>query len=205
MIRLTVTLIVAIYVVLIVVPDADHGDNATVSRTDGQNWLLAIISDAEAGAQRPPVERAAGSARQLRSSLTDGLIETEDGFTLETAAGEQLHIAAVIDPVDLLPDAGSAGPTIASISVAEPAAVDVAALAAAGTATTTDVRQIWRVAGNRVNFRAGPSTNTAVLTALTLGAEVEFLAEAPDNWAHLRVVGSGLEGYMAARFLEPVN
>jgi len=203
MIRLTVTLIVAIYVVLIVVPDADHGDNVTVSRTDGQNWLLAIVSDAEASAQRPPVGRAAGSARQLRSSLTDGLIETEDGFTLETAAGEQLHISAVIDPVDLLPDADSEGPTIARVSFAEPAVVDVAALAA--TTAGTDVRQIWRVAGNYVNFRAGPSTNTAVLTALTWGAEVEFLAEAPDDWAYLRVVGSGLEGYMAARFLEPVN
>mmetsp|Transcript_2012 Transcript_2012/g.3699 ORF Transcript_2012/g.3699 Transcript_2012/m.3699 type:complete len:91 (-) Transcript_2012:399-671(-) len=79
--------------------------------------------------------------------------------------------------------------------------------------TTADVDQpiaeeapseIWRVAANAVNFREGPSTNTAVLTSLRRGAEVEFLADAPDNWAHLRIVGSGIEGYMAAEFLEPV-
>ena len=200
MIRLTVTLIVAIYVVMIVVPDADHGDDVTVTRADGQNWLLAIISDAEAGAQRPPVDRAAASARELRASLTDGLIETADGFALETAAGEQLEIAAVIDPVELLPTSESDDRTIASVSAVDPTLVAEVAAAAA-----SYVPEIWRVAGNRVNFRAGPSTNTAVLTALTYGAEVEFLADAPDDWAHLRVVGTGMEGYMAARFLERVN
>jgi hypothetical protein len=204
MIRLTVTLIVAIYVVLIVVPDADHGENVTVTRAEGQNWLVAMISDAEAGAQRPPRDRAA-SARALRSTLTDGLIETADGFALETAGGERLQIAAVINPVDLLPRGDETAATVASVNVAtgtDPVAEEVAVTAPAPAPAPAP---IWRVAANSVNFREGPSTNTRVLTSLTRGQEVEFLADAPDNWARLRVVSTGLEGFMAAQYLEPVN
>lgn len=178
MIRLTVTLIVAIYIVLIVVPPADHGDHVTVTRAAGQNWLVAMISDAEAGAQRPPSDRAA-SAGALRASLTDGLIETADGFALATSDGTQLEISAVINPIDLLPRGDASAPEGSG--------------------------QIWRVAANAVNFRDGPSTNTNVLTSLTWGEEVEFLASAADDWAHLRVLSTGMEGYMAAQFLEPVN
>lgn len=198
MIRLTVTLIVAIYVVLIVVPPADHGENVTVTRASGQNWLMAVISDAEAGGQRPPRDREA-SARALRSSLTDTLIETADGYALETASGERLAIAAVINPVDLLPTTARADAAVASVSVVLPA-VEVA-----GDVATDTPADIWRVAANAVNFREGPSTNTRVLTSLTRGEEVEFLAEAPDNWARLRIVSSGVEGYMAAQFLEPAS
>ncbi|GAB5448827.1 SH3 domain-containing protein [Gymnodinialimonas sp.] len=198
MIRLTVTLIVAIYVVLIVVPPADHGENVTVTRNSGQNWLVAMISDAEAGAQRPPRDREP-SARALRASLTDGLIETSDGFVMETADGEWLEISAVINPVELLPDVRTTQPVVASVTVATPVAGETVAEAPAAPA------ELWRVAASAVNFREGPSTNTRILTSLSRGEQVEFLAEAPDNWAHLRVVGSGIEGYMAAQFLEPVN
>lgn len=197
MIRMTVTLIVAIYVVLIVVPPADHGENVTVTRAEGQNWLVAIITDAEAGAQRPPRDRPAVSYRTHRSSLTDNLLETEDGYALQTARGEQLAIAAVINPVDLLPRDETAA-AIGSVSVAV-AADPAVAQPAEGTG------QIWRVVASAVNFREGPSTNTNVLTALSRGEEVEFLASAADDWARLRVVSTGLEGYMASQFLEPVN
>lgn len=204
MIRLTVTLIVAIYIVLIVVPPADHGENVTVTRAAGQNWLVAMISDAEAGAQRPPSDRAA-SAGALRASLTDGLIETADGFALATSDGTQLEISAVINPIDLLPRGDAGAPSIASVSVAVPAVgTDIAAETVTASAPEGS-GQIWRVAANAVNFRDGPSTNTNVLTSLTWGEEVEFLASAADDWAHLRVLSTGMEGYMAAQFLEPVN
>ena len=198
MIRLTVTLIVAIYVVLIVVPDEDHGEHVTVTRSEGQNWLVAMISDASADAQRPLRDREP-SARALRTTLTDGLIETDSGFVLDTASGERLEISAVINPVDLLPEADGEAQSVGSISVAT--AVEAAVADAAPEAPS----QIWRVAANSVNFREGPSTNTRVLTSLTRGEEVEYLAEAPDNWARLRIVNSGVEGYMAAQFLEPAN
>lgn len=203
MIRMTVTLIVAIYVVLIVVPPADHGREIVgreiaAPRDAGGNWLVAMISGAEAGVSRPPETRAA-SALSLQSSPIDGLIETADGFALDTADGDRLVIAAVINPVDLLPQNLATQTTVASVTVATPVATDVAP------APPDTPAQIWRVAASAVNFREGPSTDARVLASLTWGEEVEFLAEAPDDWAHLRIVGSGIEGYMAARFLERVN
>lgn len=198
MIRLTVTLIVALYIVLIVVPPADHGENVTVTRSEGQNWLLAMISDAEAGAQRPPRNRTP-SARALRASLTDGLVETDAGYALDTAAGERLDIAAIINPVELLPQGDDTAREVAFVNVAVPSQAPIA------DETPATSAPIWRVAASAVNFREGPSTNTRVLTSLTWGEEVEFLADAPDNWARLRVVSSGIEGYMAAQFLEPAS
>lgn len=198
MIRLTVTLIVAIYIVLIVVPDADHGENMTATRSEGQNWLVAMVLHAEDQAQRPPRNGLAVSAAELRSSLTDGLIETADGFALQTADGDQLTIAAVINPVDLMHEAEAAEINVASVSFATSAGPTAEQQPGAAP-------EIWRVAASAVNFRDGPSTNTRVLTSLTWGEEVIFLASADDDWARLRVVSSGLEGYMAAQFLERVN
>ncbi len=106
----------------------------------------------------------------------------------------------MINPVELRREAEAAGVAVARVSLAN---TEVASASTTGAATTAP--QIWRVAANAVNFRDGPSTNTIVLTSLRRGEEVEFLASAEDNWARLRVVSSGLEGYMAAQFLEPVN
>lgn len=215
MIRLTVTLIVAIYILMIVIPGPDHGPDQVTdiddSRSTGQNWLVALITDAELNAQTP--RRAAPSARAVQSDPMDRLIETAEGYVLETADGERIEITAIIDPVALLADAQAGGDAIASVMVAEAASPEAASPEAAGGTTSSDVLlttaaaapQRWRVAGESVNFRAGPSTDTAVLTSLARGEEVLYLADAADDWAHLRVVSSGLEGYMAARFLEPVN
>lgn len=199
MIRLTVTLVVAIYVVLIVVPGEEHGTNVTATQSGGTNWLVDIISSAEANAQRP--RSAPVYARAYRTRLTDVLIQQGDSYTMETADGETLEISAVIDPADLISDAPSA--QIASVSVVDLGVVEVARAQAQAQARAN--RIVWRVTGNNVNFRAGPSTNTAVLAGLVRGDQVEFIAIGPDGWAHLRVPDSGLEGYMSARFLEPVN
>ncbi|MEJ6390939.1 SH3 domain-containing protein [Gymnodinialimonas ulvae] len=195
MIRLTVTLIVAIYVVLIVVPGEEHGANVTAASSGGSNWLIEIISSAEANAQRPRAQPV--YARAYRTRLSDALIEDGDGYVMETAAGETLEITAVIDPADLMPEDSSA--QIATVSVVDSGVVEIARAQARAN------RIVWRVTGNNVNFRAGPSTNTAVLAGLVRGDQLEFIGNGPDGWAHLRVLDSGLEGYMAARFLEPVN
>jgi uncharacterized protein YgiM (DUF1202 family) len=62
-----------------------------------------------------------------------------------------------------------------------------------------------RVTGDRVNFRAGPSTEDEILAALTQGTEVELIERVADGWAHLRVPATGLTGYMSDDFLEPAN
>ncbi len=200
MIRLTVTLIVAIYIVLIVIPGRDHGAQVDVSRSNGQNWLVALITDAEITASTP--RRSAPSARVVQGNAMAHLTQTADGYTLETADGEVLEIAAVIDPSALM---AARDTDVATISVAVSANAGTAEEALVAEEAQSAHAPIWRVASDSVNFRAGPSTDTAVLTALSRGEEVEFLASAADDWAHLRVLSSGLEGYMAARYLEPVN
>ncbi len=208
MIRLTVTLIVAIYIVLIVIPGADHGTEdgrmVDVGRGSGQNWLDAVVTDAELNAQSP--RRAPPSARAVQGNPLDRLIESADGYVLETADGERLEISVVIDPVELLAQAQAGGDAIAGVTVAVDVTPDRVAMAQPVTAeASAALPALWRVSGDSVNFRAGPSTDTAILTSLVRGDAVVYLADAADDWAYLRVVSSGLEGYMAARFLEPVN
>lgn len=64
-----------------------------------------------------------------------------------------------------------------------------------------DMRQ---VDATRVNMRSGPSTDYRVLDTLTQGTAVEVLeidTAGAEPWARLRVVNSGLEGWMAEIFL----
>lgn len=206
MIRLSVTLIVAIYIILVVIPEPDHGAGTATDgprESGGQNWLVALITDAEEAASAP--RRGQPAARGVQPDPMDRLIEYGDGLALMRADGEMIEITAVIDPAALWAAAPGAQ-AVASVSVVEqaPGATEIGENAVAEAAPQV-TQAIWRVAADSVNFRAGPSTDTAVLTALTRGEEVVVLADAADDWAHLRVVASGLEGYMAARFIEQVN
>ncbi|MDO5706266.1 MAG: SH3 domain-containing protein [Paracoccus sp. (in: a-proteobacteria)] len=62
--------------------------------------------------------------------------------------------------------------------------------------------EVLYVTGNRVNFRAGPSTNDAVVGALTRGAPVQALGPRSGNWVQIRD-GQGRTGYMSGDFLSP--
>ena len=65
-----------------------------------------------------------------------------------------------------------------------------------------DLRQ---VAGSRVNMRSGPSTDFSVLITLDGGTTTEVIDRNDDGWVLVRVQGTGQEGWMAERLLEPVN
>lgn len=60
------------------------------------------------------------------------------------------------------------------------------------------------VAASRVNMRSGPSTDYRVLDTLTQGTDVEILEIddlGAEPWARLLVLDTGIEGWMATRFL----
>lgn len=59
--------------------------------------------------------------------------------------------------------------------------------------------EIMYVTGDRVNFRAGPSTNDRVIGAILRGSPVEILGQT-EGWVQLRDAG-GREGYMSLQFL----
>ncbi|MBF9059689.1 SH3 domain-containing protein [Rhodobacterales bacterium HKCCSP123] len=118
---------------------------------------------------------------------------------LATADGRVLTISAIIDPVAL--DDGQ----VAVHRISTPGAETVTASASvSGPARQPDPPRA-EVTGASVNLRAGPSTDDAVLDALERGEQVELLASLDNGWAQIRTVDTGIEGYMADRFLAPVN
>ncbi|WP_341863508.1 SH3 domain-containing protein [Gymnodinialimonas sp. 57CJ19] len=212
---MSATLAAALYVAMIVIPGEDHGAQVEVTsstsrasdpitplspRNEGASgWIQSFIASAQAGTVSAP--NVPISRRQYVTSGNALIADEAGSLMLATNDGEYYMIDAVINPADLIGDENE----IASVAVA--ALAQPEEITATGTEQPTAAEtspEVWRVAASAVNFREGPSTNTAVLTSLRRGAEVEFLAEAPDNWARLRIVGSDLEGYMAAEFLEPV-
>lgn len=58
------------------------------------------------------------------------------------------------------------------------------------------------VTGDRVNVRAGPSTENQVVTALERGAAVQALGPQDTEWVNIRIP-NGRAGFVAGRFLSP--
>ncbi len=61
------------------------------------------------------------------------------------------------------------------------------------------------VAVDRVNVRGGPSTDFSVLGQVEFADAVLVVADHGDGWAHIRIEGDGIEGFMAGRFLQDVS
>lgn len=61
--------------------------------------------------------------------------------------------------------------------------------------------EIWYVAGNSLNVRAGPSTDDAIVGKLLRGEAMLMVARDGGDWARIRIEGDGMEGYVATRFL----
>ena len=59
---------------------------------------------------------------------------------------------------------------------------------------------ILYVTGNRVNFRAGPSTGDAVVGALARGSAVESIGPTNGGWVNIRDA-QGRIGFMSLQFL----
>jgi hypothetical protein len=195
MIRLTLILAVLIVVAMIVLaPDEDAPQ---------------VVADTTSGDRPPRIDPS-----------NDAFVETGDGrLALVTATGEELAIDLVIEPASLtaedarvnLPPAETSGalepvltedtelPADTGETAAEPEAEEPPAELPAETGT------LLRVTGDRVNFRAGPSTDDAILAALSTGTEVVLIERVGDGWAHLRVLETDLSGYMSEDFLEPAN
>ena len=58
------------------------------------------------------------------------------------------------------------------------------------------------VSSNRVNVRAGPSTQFEVVDQVLFADAVEIIGEPTGEWVHIRIQGDGVDGYMASRFLQ---
>lgn len=73
-------------------------------------------------------------------------------------------------------------------------------------ATTAESQTDWRmVTGSRVNLRAGPGTDNAVVGSLTKGTRAIAVQELANGWVQLEVPERGLSGYMSGKFLAEQN
>jgi hypothetical protein len=162
-------------------------------------------------ADAPAVTRAgdaapAGLLNQRGGSGPRAAVEAE-AAVLHLADGRTLQVAAWIDPAGQGHHFNEIA-RISTIPTAPAADREAATAAAAGSdeaLATAAALPVVRVTGSRVNLRAGPSTETDILGALTLGERAEVIASLGNGWAQIRSLDSGLEGYMADRFLTPVN
>jgi hypothetical protein len=114
---------------------------------------------------------------------------------LRTADGRTLPLAAVIDPAAL----ADRSEGIAMVSTDRSEAVTASA--------SGGLREpaLVEVTGNQVNLRAGPSTADAVLGSMLRGDRAELIASAGTGWVRIRALATGMEGYMAERFVTPLN
>ena len=113
---------------------------------------------------------------------------------LLTEDGRSLTVTAVIDPARSV-----SYETVALVTTRSPEAVTVSA-----SVGLPDLPLV-EVTGNQVNLRAGPSTDTAVLGALVRGERAELIGADGNGWVLIRAVSTGVEGYMADRFVSVVN
>lgn len=117
------------------------------------------------------------------------------GIVPQTAPGVPLTLASLQrsgEPFATPLDEGLDGPAAAPAPISAP----ISAPPPAG---------IRRIAGSRVNMRAGPGTTYAVLTSLARGDEVEILGDPGGGWLKLRALPAGRTGWIAARLVEPAS
>ena len=123
-----------------------------------------------------------------------------DGVTVMTADGRSLKIVAIIDPRRPSDVRDGVPLVVTPRSIAPIASETPAPMAEADRSLP-----LAEVTGTQVNLRAGPSTRDPVLAALRQGDQVALIGATGDGWAQIRVVSDGREGFMAMRFLSPMN
>jgi SH3-like domain-containing protein len=118
---------------------------------------------------------------------------------LATTDGRRLTVAAVIDPGRTIDRSGQ-------VPLIQTAHANVGMAILWPTDPTAPLHHlVGEVTGAAVNLRAGPSTQEAVVTLLIRGDRVEVLGATGTGWAQIRTLPTGVEGFMAARFLNPLN
>ncbi|MEM9755849.1 MAG: SH3 domain-containing protein [Pseudomonadota bacterium] len=160
MVRLSLVLCVAIYLVFVLVPEdtpATSGPEAGMREADEDGGLTEL-------------------------TLDTGEVWAIDRVVTPSSAPE---------PAAPLPPAGDA-----------PAPEDAGAVEDPEDAAPSDGSPaILYVTGTRVNMRAGPSTDDAIVTALSQGTATELLDEAPGGWVQIRDPLTGTVGFMSGDFL----
>ncbi|MEM7644092.1 MAG: SH3 domain-containing protein [Pseudomonadota bacterium] len=185
MIRLTVTLAVALYATFVIWGEPTEYAGAEAATQD-DTMPIAQTADFV----RPVIlESANGSDAVVTRAVTQDVIVPD---------------AAVIAASAPAPSALDVEPG----RIGEPVMVSLFREAAPAPEPSAPAEplvdgELLRVTGTVVNMRAGPSTANAVVDSLPRGTIAEAMGAPENGWRQIRDVATGQTGWMAARFLEP--
>ena len=182
------------------------GGSDFVAGQNGVTLLARVEAPETAGEERVTVSRADTSGADLTRTeiATAPRIESAIALPVRSLTGPEAEKTATVTEAA----ATEAAVTNASVTNAAltdagpaegPAATQAARIAAA---SSIDYRA---VSGNRVNLRAGPGTDFAVVTTLVRGDEVEVLSDPGAGWVRLRALGGNQIGWMSQNFLTAAN
>lgn len=147
--------------------------------------VLALYGDPDPETPFNPATEEAATAPAPEAAAADGVAETTaPAVPAEEVAQTPEQVQEFPGP-PLRPSPEYAGQAETELAEAEELAADGA--------------EIMYVTGDRVNFRAGPSTSDRVIGAILRGSPVEILGQT-EGWVQLRDAG-GREGYMSLQFL----
>jgi len=157
--------------------------------------------------ESPPPAPILDVVAEAAPAATGALAETADGLFLTTADGRVLEISAIVTTAVAVEDTAevAAFSTSQGAPRAEQGTEADAIGAQAETSPGAPALPVVTVTGSTVNLRGGPSTDTEVLASLPRGTEAYLLASVGDGWAQIRVAATGVEGFMADRFLAAAN
>ena len=162
--------------------------------------------EADAGAQQPVAQAPEQPAEQAPTDTAEQPVETVSDQTVqqdvsapEAPGGDDAGAAT-----DANTDAAAAAPEAPAVNTpaSDPVAADAHEEEAPET-TPEDVPEpvFLYVTGNRVNLRAGPSTNDAVVGSVVRGQAVQLLSFESNGWAQIRVDGVDGPVFMSGDFL----
>ena len=170
-------------------------------------FLVMLLGGRDFGQLRPGLTQAAAGpvtadvpavetiALEIAAPVVVAAVVPEPVFVPAPVVPVAVAAAVVPAPVPVEPEN-----TVFTLSdFADPAPVVAEPVAAKPSAEG----EVWYVAGDSVNVRSGPSTNTDVVGKLALGEATLVVWREGDDWARIRIEGDGIEGYVAMRFLSP--
>ena len=175
-------------------------------------FLVMLLGGRDFGQLRPGLAQAEAEANAAPVTAEVPVVET-----VALVDATPVVVAAVVPkPVAALPPAVVAPVAVAAEATPVPVPetpentvftlsnyadpVPEAAPAPAA-ADTSSEGEVWYVAGNSLNVRSGPSTNSDVVGKLTRGEATLVVWREGADWARIRIEGDGIEGYVAMRFL----
>ena len=156
----------------------------------GSSFEPEVVASAEAAASTAPVA--------TEEIVTRGVDPTLASLAIPERLTQPLIVApeAAPEPVaDILAEPQTEPQTGATVDAV------VEEVAARDTDATVDLRATT----TRANMRTGPGTDYDRVDTLDVGTVSEVVETDPSGWVKIRVVDTGLEGWMAARLLASVE